>query len=116
MKKTHLVACPACARHVRVNETACPFCSTTLGDDVHAASPKRAPRERLGRAALVAFGAGTIAVACGGSVGQGVGEKDGGRANRGRARRAGSATSSSRRSTGSRSMQASLLTMAASRT
>jgi len=76
----HLVACPGCARHVRVSEDRCPFCSSMLGDDVRATGPKRAPRERLGRAALVAFGAGTLAVACGGSVGQGAGEKDGGRA------------------------------------
>src|SRR5262245_11701402 len=27
---THLVPCPNCQRHVRVSETACPFCSTEL--------------------------------------------------------------------------------------
>lgn len=26
----NLVVCPACSRHVRVSETACPFCARTL--------------------------------------------------------------------------------------
>jgi hypothetical protein len=28
--KTHLLGCPACERHVRADERACPFCSATL--------------------------------------------------------------------------------------
>ena len=30
MNKPHLVACPSCARHVRVSEVACPFCGAVL--------------------------------------------------------------------------------------
>ena len=49
-----LQPCPSCARHVRATETTCPFCATAI-----ALSPSAAPMmtERLGRAALFAFGA-----------------------------------------------------------
>ncbi len=72
MSLTRLVVCPACARHVRVDETACPFCGTGLPPHMQ---PKVAvaPPAGLGRAALYAFRVGTLsltatAAACGGSV------------------------------------------------
>lgn len=49
----HLRPCTTCARHVRANVTACPFCDAPLALDT--TSPA-APQERLGRAALMAFG------------------------------------------------------------
>ena len=65
MTKPHLRACPACARHVRVNEPACPFCGGPLGDAFHAAVAPSPPRTSLTRAALFAFGTGTLALAPG---------------------------------------------------
>lgn len=51
---SQLIPCPSCARHVRANDTTCPFCAAAL-----ALAPVAAPvlGERLGRAALFAFGA-----------------------------------------------------------
>jgi hypothetical protein len=78
----HLVPCTACQRHVRASETACPFCATAL-DPAHAAEPTL-PTQRLGRAALFAFGAtlaaSLTAVGCGGDTddGKGGGGGDGG--------------------------------------
>lgn len=46
--------CPACSRHVRVTETSCTFCGEALET---VTLPKVAPPARLGRAALLAFGA-----------------------------------------------------------
>jgi hypothetical protein len=60
-----LEPCPACQRHVRVSEPSCPFC----GRDVRALSAlpaRELPKQRLGRAALFAFGVGATAA---GSVG-----------------------------------------------
>ena len=59
-----LVACAACARHVRSSERACPFCAALLTDDDRA---RVAPdtRVRLGRAALFVFGAAVAVAACG---------------------------------------------------
>ncbi|MGO8996953.1 MAG: hypothetical protein ACLQVI_26865 [Polyangiaceae bacterium] len=70
MKKSHLRACTSCARHVRVSEAACPFCGVTLGPSFGAAPAPLPPSARLSRAALVAFGTGTISIAaaCGGAV------------------------------------------------
>lgn len=48
-----LQPCPTCARHVRATESACPFC----GAAIELAITPRTPSERLGRAALFAFGA-----------------------------------------------------------
>jgi hypothetical protein len=50
----HLSSCPDCSRHVRVNESACPFCGVSL--DLDGGEPIL-PQRRLGRAALFAFGA-----------------------------------------------------------
>lgn len=46
--------CPSCDRHVRAVETACPFCAAAIAIDEPA---PRVVSERLGRAALFAFGA-----------------------------------------------------------
>jgi len=55
-----LTPCPSCSRHVRVAETVCPFCKTTI--DASESTPRAMPTQRLGRAATFAFGA-AIAVA-----------------------------------------------------
>jgi hypothetical protein len=78
MKKARLLACPACARHVRVSETGCPFCGSALPDEFGGAAAPRKPTARLSRAALYAFGATSLtlaSVACGSS---GNGTSDGG--------------------------------------
>ncbi len=58
MSPSALIPCSACNRHVRADETRCPFCD--------AAQPERAlatpassglPRKRLGRAAIMTAGA-----------------------------------------------------------
>lgn len=63
MTQSRLVACPSCARHVRVSETACPFCGSVLPDSLREGVPPQPPRVRLTRAALFAFGTGTLALA-----------------------------------------------------
>jgi hypothetical protein len=70
MTKPHLAPCPACGRHVRVSEHACPFCTAELGDSLRAAPGPRPITSRLGRAALFALGASSmsVAVACGPSA------------------------------------------------
>ncbi|HET7542823.1 MAG TPA: hypothetical protein VFK05_23285 [Polyangiaceae bacterium] len=50
-----LVPCPECGRHVRVSETQCPFCALPL--DLGGTPAPRSLRERLSRAATLAFGA-----------------------------------------------------------
>lgn len=57
-----LEPCPSCHRHVRIDETACPFCAGAL--DFSDVAPRVSPRVRLGRAATFAFG--VVASACGG--------------------------------------------------
>lgn len=58
-----LVPCPACQRHVRCTELACPFCSAGTA----AAPVANLPSVRgLRRAALFALGASLSAAACGG--------------------------------------------------
>lgn len=49
-----LEPCPHCQRHVKISETACPFCGGSLADLT--APPRFAPAARLGRAAVFAFG------------------------------------------------------------
>ena len=63
-----LTPCPSCSRHVRRHEAACPFCGAAIS--LEGASPRRAPVERLGRAAIFTFGAAiaTSGAACTGSV------------------------------------------------
>jgi hypothetical protein len=65
MAQAHLRPCPSCARHVRVSEADCPFCGAALSDEFRAAPRPRGPAARLSRAALFAFGSGTLAVAGG---------------------------------------------------
>ena len=52
-----LEPCPHCHRHVKVSETACRFCTRSLADAFANRAPRAAPRARLGRAAMFAFGA-----------------------------------------------------------
>jgi hypothetical protein len=74
MTQRHLVACPACTRHVRVTEEACPFCGARLPSSLRESAPPQGPSVRLSRAALLALGtlgtAGALAVApgCGGNT------------------------------------------------
>ncbi len=67
MTPSHLRPCPSCGRHVRVSEAGCPFCGESLSDEFRAAPSPRGPGARLSRAALLAFGTGslTFAGACG---------------------------------------------------
>ena len=58
--KPHLRPCPGCSRHVRVSEGACPFCGVSLDPSFAAAPVPVAPSKRLSRAALFAFGTGTL--------------------------------------------------------
>jgi hypothetical protein len=57
--RTRFIACPACARHVRAGDSACPFCGTA----VPSAQPLRTIRGRLSRAAMHAAGAAGAVVA-----------------------------------------------------
>ena len=66
-----LVACPFCARHVRVHESKCPFCARVLPATFGAGpAPRRPPR--MSRAALYALGSSLLgmaaATACGGAL------------------------------------------------
>lgn len=61
MTKHSLVACPACSRHVRAGEAACPFCAASLAG---VAPPRRRANRPLTRLALVA-GVALAGTACG---------------------------------------------------
>ena len=63
MSTVHLSSCPACARHVRVSEAACPFCGAALSDAFRARPAPRSPAARLSRSALYALGMGTVTLA-----------------------------------------------------
>jgi hypothetical protein len=76
---THaLVPCSRCARHVRAREGSCPFCGATidaaLAAKATAAAERRVPR--MGRAAVVAFGASVALAACGGSASGSTADQD----------------------------------------
>ncbi len=58
-----LAPCPSCRRHVRVVESACPFCSAAI--DPQRIAPRAMPTQRLGRAAVAAFGALVVTAAPG---------------------------------------------------
>jgi hypothetical protein len=61
----HLRPCGACSRHVRADETRCPFCEAAL----EAAPPAPAATAgRLGRAALMAVGVTVATVAAASTV------------------------------------------------
>jgi len=51
-----LEPCPACTRHIRVDESTCPFCGAQVTTTFAALKARALPRTRLGRAALFAFG------------------------------------------------------------
>ena len=55
---SQLAPCPTCARHVKKNEQACPFCSAVLS--LEKIVNRSAPAQRLGRAATFAFGAAVV--------------------------------------------------------
>jgi hypothetical protein len=80
MTRPHLRPCPSCARHVRVSETACPFCLATV--DLAGGPAPVPPAVRLSRAALYALGAGTLSLAsaCGGTSTTGSPSNDAGTA------------------------------------
>ncbi len=67
--KPQLRPCPSCARHIRMVETACPFCRAALPDSFRfGPQPDRQSRV-LSRAALFALGASLIgAPACDGDA------------------------------------------------
>jgi hypothetical protein len=52
-----LLACPSCARHIRVDEERCPFCSVTCPESFATSPAPVAPPRGLTRAGLVRFGA-----------------------------------------------------------
>ncbi len=77
----HLMPCTSCQRHLRADAEECPFCGAEV---VPVAVPGR-PLERLGRAAMFAFGATVLASGCGESItrdggpdGTDAGRRDGG--------------------------------------
>jgi len=88
------VLCQGCSRHVKSEETACPFCQTALPSRRCAGRCFGPPEARLGRAALVVAGAALLGVACQSAVavpaygGPGItphadgGQSDGGHADR----------------------------------
>ncbi len=81
MVRPRLVACPSCARHVRVSELACPFCRVALPSRLREVNAPTLPSVRLNRAALLALRAGALSVttaACGGSVVTTSGNEDSG--------------------------------------
>jgi hypothetical protein len=53
---TPLAPCPSCTRHVRVSETLCPFCATTLPTDIAARGARPRVATRLARAGIFAVG------------------------------------------------------------
>ena len=59
-----LVPCPGCDRHVRSDETTCPFCQAALAPARPCVGCSGPPAARLARAALVAAGAALLGAAC----------------------------------------------------
>jgi hypothetical protein len=57
--------CPACARHARVSEDACPFCGERFAESFRAGPRPQPPTGRLTRAALFALGTGALGFASG---------------------------------------------------
>jgi hypothetical protein len=60
-----LLACPGCARHVRLNESRCPFCRVALPDDFGGGQVPVPPPAGLSRAGLLSYGALRIVVGTG---------------------------------------------------
>lgn len=63
MSNAPFAPCPACARHVRVDAAACPFCASDLARAAFDPVPDAGGR-RLGRAALFAFATTVAAAGC----------------------------------------------------
>ena len=66
-----LAPCPACARHIAIDETTCPFCMAAVPDSFRQANAcRQSPPGRLSRAARLAVGAALIGVqaSCAGSA------------------------------------------------
>jgi len=63
MSHAPFAPCPACARHVRVDAAACPFCASDLSGAAFDPVPDAGGR-RLGRAALFAFATTVAAAGC----------------------------------------------------
>ena len=66
-----LAPCPACGRHIAIDETTCPFCVAALPDSFRQENAcRRLPGGRLSRAARLAAGAAFIGVqaSCAGSA------------------------------------------------
>jgi len=62
---SNLLPCPACRRHVALEETICPFCQATLSPQRPCAGGCSSPLPaRLARAAVVAAAAGALGAAC----------------------------------------------------
>jgi len=78
MTHSHLLPCPSCARHVRAPAPSCPFCQSALSEGRLRTLPPAAPRIRLSRGALVAFGASAVALATAACGGVTVSAEDGG--------------------------------------
>lgn len=60
-----LEPCPHCQRHVRIFESACPFCDAPLAQAMAQVRARVLPGTRLGRAALFAYGVGAGLAAVG---------------------------------------------------
>jgi hypothetical protein len=56
-----MLPCPQCERHVRLDESACPFCNSEIPSDDRNAAPDT--NRRMSRAAAFVFA--SVAVACG---------------------------------------------------
>src|SRR5204863_3620737 len=64
-----LVPCSSCARHVRVDETSCPFCDAAVPANAADAIPRPPPwRGPVTRAALMFFGATAVGACSSGTV------------------------------------------------
>jgi hypothetical protein len=63
--KAHFAPCEGCGRHIRVSESACPFCDLATSSSFRARPAPAAPNKRLSRAALFVFGAASATAVAG---------------------------------------------------
>jgi hypothetical protein len=68
MSNPHLRPCTGCSGHIRVSETACPFCGGLLDSAFRASPAPQRPAARLARAALFAASAAASTAAAGAAV------------------------------------------------
>jgi hypothetical protein len=66
--KARLIACPTCARHIRLSEACCPFCGVTCSDGFKATPAPVRPPPGLNRVELYYFKSRTVAGAVRGGV------------------------------------------------